>query len=252
MENQKPDSAIRKVAMLQPNYIPWKGVFDMISRVDVFVFYDDVQYTHRDWRNRNKIKTPTGEMWLTVPVKQNREQLICEAEIDMTLNWQSKHLKAIKSSYARAKYFSDYEFLLEELYVKRKWEKISDLGIFSTKLIAKTLGLNPEWRLSSELKKTGDKSGEKILNICEEIRCGHVLNGPASREFMDEKKFVDKNVTLAYMEYSYPEYPQLYPPFTHQVSALDVVFNCGPDAGKYIFKRPITSMSSHNVQTASV
>lgn len=227
---------MRKVAMLQPNYIPWKGVFDIIQRVDVFVFYDDVQYTTRDWRNRNKIKTPQGDQWLTVPVLQDREQLICEAQIDLTKNWQTKHYKAIESAYAKAPYYSDYRFLLEEIYLKQEWKKISELDIFSTQLIAKTLGLQPQWAIASELKKSGSKDGEKIIEICKELDCNQMLNGPSSKAFMDEKKFQDNHIQLSYMEYSYPEYSQMYPPFSHQVTVLDVLFHCGPEAKKYIFK----------------
>lgn len=105
----------RKIAILQPNYIPWKGVFDLINQVDAFVFYDDVQYTKKDWRSRNKIKSPNGEHWITVPIatKGKREQLIFEAEIDNTQIWQSKHYKSIWSSYNKAPYFEEYKYIIK-------------------------------------------------------------------------------------------------------------------------------------------
>ena len=227
----------RKIAILQPNYIPWKGNFDLINMVDVFVFYDDVQYTVKDWRNRNKIKTPNGELWLSVPVnhKGKRDQLICEALIDTTTDWQSNHFKSIYNNYKKARYFEIYKYLLEDIYLNNKWEKISDLDIFSTKAIAKALGIEVEWFLSSELKQIGEKDGEKVVKICKLLNCNYFINGPSSKPFMNQALFDEAGIELAYMEYNYPEYQQLYPPFNHYVSALDLIFNCGPDARKYIF-----------------
>ncbi len=227
----------KRVALLQPNYIPWKGVFDMISQVDVFVFYDDVQYTTRDWRNRNKIKTAQGETWLIVPVKQDREQLICEAEIDTRANWQGKHYKSFLSAYRKAKFFDAYHYLLEEIYLKRTWSKISDLDVFATQLLAKTLGLTPEWVLASDLNVQGSKDGEKIIGICEKLDCDFVLNGPAAQEFINHDRFAEKGIRTEYMTYEYEPYPQLFLPFIHGVTVLDVIFNCGPQAPDFIFSK---------------
>ncbi len=230
---------MRKIAMLQPNYIPWKGVFDLISRVDVFVFYDDVQYTKRDWRNRNKIKTKEGEIWLTVPVKGSGRQLICDVEIDNSKNWQENHYKTIKNNYLKAPHFKNYEYLLEEIYLKRTWEKISDLDIFATKIIAEALGLKPKWVLASELNVQGSKDGEKVIEICKKLECNYFINGPSAREFMDEAKFKAENIQLDYIEYKYEEYRQTFKPFVHSVSVLDVLFNCGDEAKKFIFKEEL-------------
>jgi hypothetical protein len=227
---------LKKIAILQPNYIPWKGVFDLISRVDVFVFYDDVQFTVKDWRSRNRIRTPHGDLWLTVPVlsKGLRDQRICDAVIDPLSNWQSKHYKALKASYHKARYFRDYEYLLEEIYLAHKWSKIADLNIFSTKLIASVLGLEVEWRRSKDLAQSGSKNGERAINLCKSLGCDYFINGPSARAFMDESLFRQSGIELDYMSYSYPEYPQLHQPFVHEVTVLDVIFNCGPEAGKFI------------------
>lgn len=226
----------KKIAILQPNYIPWKGVFDLIDRVDVFVFYDDVQYTKKDWRSRNKIKTKNGEVWLTVPVdtKNKREQLICEAKISAPSDWQTKHYLTIRNNYSKAQYFRDYEYVLDEIYIQRQWTSISELGIFSTILLANALGITAEWHKSSDLGAHGGKEGERAINICRMLRCDHFINGPSSREFMNEELFKSHNITLEYMEYHYEEYEQLYKPFVHNVSVLDVLFNCGPNARKYV------------------
>ena len=222
--------------MLQPNYIPWKGVFDLINRVDVFVFYDDVQYTSKDWRNRNKVKTKDGLKWLTVPVvkKGLRHQLIYDTRIDNSFNWQLKHYKTPISSYAKSPFLKDYEWLLEDLYLKKKWDFISEFDIYSTILIADTLGLTADWHKSSDLLETGEKDGEKVLKICQRLGCNHFINGPASREYMNKHLFSKHDVRLSYIDYQYPVYPQLHGPFTHQVSILDLLFNCGPKALDFI------------------
>ncbi len=229
----------KKIAILQPNYIPWKGVFDLINQVDVFVFYDDVQYTKKDWRSRNKIKSPNGEYWLTVPVatKGKREQLIFEAEIDNTQIWQSKHYKSICNSYNKAPYFEKYKYIIDEIYINNKWDKLVDLNIFATKLIADTLGIKVEWYKSSDYNFTGDKNGEKVVKLCKELDCNYFINGPASKAFMDDELFKQNDIQLKYMEYNYPEYKQLYPPFDHYVTVLDTLFHCGEESKKLIFEK---------------
>ena len=146
-------------------------------------------------------------------------------------NWQHKHHRALKTNYQKAKYFRDYEYLLEEIYLTKNWEKISDLNIFSTRLIAKALGIEVEWHRSSELMQSGSKEGEKAIKICQLLGCDAFLNGPAAKEFMDESLFRQSGVKLEYMAYSYPEYPQLHGDFVPYLSALDLVLNCGEDGG---------------------
>lgn len=227
---------MRKVAILQPNYIPWKGVFDLISRVDCFVFYDDVQYTSKDWRNRNKIKTANGDLWLSVPVqtKGRRRQLISEAQIETGTNWQEKHFRSIRNSYSRAPFFKQFEYLLEDLYLGREWLSISDLSIQSTMWLAKALDIEVEWHRSSDLGQEGAKDGERVLKICNLLGGNHFINGPSARDFIDESLFVERGVSLEFIDYDYPQYPQLHGPFVHQVSVLDVLFNCGPNSRKMV------------------
>jgi len=223
---------LKKIAILQPNYIPWKGVFDLISRVDVFVFYDDVQFTAKDWRSRNRIRTANGDIWLTVPVltKGLRDQRICDAVIDPLSNWQTKHYKALKANYQKARHFKDYEYLLEEIYLANKWTKIADLNIFATKLIAEALSVSAEWHRSSDLGQQGGKNGERAINLCKALGCDYFINGPSARAFMDESLFRENGIELDYMSYSYPEYEQLHEPFVHEVTVLDLIFNSGPNA----------------------
>ena len=227
----------RKVAMLQPNYIPWKGVFDLIHRVDVFVFYDDVQYTKKDWRNRNIIPTKNGDVWLSVPVvtKGKRDQRICDVEINKAEKWQDKHYRTLATTYAKAPYFDQYKYLLDDFYKDHEWDMLSDMDIYMTKKIAGILGIDVEYVNASDYGFEGDKNGEKVLMLCKELGCDYFLNGPASKEFMDEDLFKEAGVELDYMSYEYPEYKQLVRPFNHNVSVLDLLFNTGDEAPKYIW-----------------
>lgn len=226
-----------KVAMMQPNYIPWKGIFDLIHKVDKFVFYDDVQYTVRDWRNRNVIPTQSGMTWLTVPVltKGKREQLIKDVIINQNENWQKKHFKTLSLNYKKAPHFSKFRWLLEDFYLTKTWENLSDLDIYTTKKLCEVLKINVEFYKASDFNCTGKKDGEKVIKLCKELGCDYFINGPTSKSFMNMELFRDQHIQLDYIEYTYPEYTQLVTPFSHNVSILDLLFNTGDDAPYYIW-----------------
>ena len=223
--------------MLQSNYIPWKGVFDLINRVDVFVFYDDVQYTKKDWRSRNKIPTKNGELWLTVPVKTKGKfnQLICEAEIDAASDWQAKHKRTLTLNYSKAPFFSDYSGLLDDFYTEHQWTNLSEMNRYMTEKLARRLGIATEFINGAELNCPGGKDGEKVINICEKLGCDWFINGPSSKDFMDQSKFDAAGIELHYMDYAYPKYNQHIYPFDHYVSIFDLLFNEGPNAPHYIW-----------------
>lgn len=226
---------MKKIAILQSNYIPWKGVFDMMNKVDTFVFFEDVNFTKRDWRIRNKIKTPEGEIWLTIPVKKaSRGTKIYEIQISQEENWQEKHYKTITQYYKKAKYFEEYKWLLDKIYLEKKWENLSEFNIFSNILIAKELGIKTEFINSKDLKTSGTKD-DKLIEICEKLEGNYYLSGPAAKDYINNEKFKNNNINLAYIKYEYPEYKQLYGEFNHYLSVFDVLFNCGKDAQDYIF-----------------
>lgn len=226
---------MKKIAILQSNYIPWKGVFDMMNKVDTFVFFEDVDFTKRDWRIRNKIKTPEGEIWLTIPVKKaSRGIKIYEIQISQEENWQEKHYKTITQYYKKAKYFEEYKWLLDKIYLEKKWKNLSEFNIFSNILIAKELGIKTEFINSKDLKTSGTKD-DKLIEICEKLEGNYYLSGPAAKDYIDNEKFKNKNINLAYIKYEYPEYKQLYGEFNHYLSIFDVLFNCGKDTQNYIF-----------------
>lgn len=227
---------MKKCAILQSNYIPWKGVFDMMNKIDIFVFFEDVQFTRRDWRTRNKIKTSQGSSWLTIPVKKSSRDntLVYEVEISEFENWQEKHYKTIVSNYSKAPFFNDFKYLLNEIYLAKKWINLSEFNIFTSKLLANTLNINVEFINSKDLKTEGVKD-DKLIKICQKIGANHYLSGPSAKNYIDNQKFDLAGIKLEYMNYNYPDYQQLHGEFDHYVSVLDVLFNCGPSSNQKIF-----------------
>ena len=227
---------LKKIAILQSNYLPWKGVFDIINSVDVFVFLEDVQYTEHDWRNRNKILTSNGPSWITVPIKSSdrRGQLIYQAEICDKYNWQKKHFNSFQTNYGKAPCYKEYKWIIEEIYLNKKWKNLSKMNIYITKLISNILGIKTDFINSLELKCKGKKDN-KVINICKKLGADYYLSGPAAKDYINPKKFKDEKIILDYIDYKYLEYNQLYKPFTHFVTILDLIFNFGNNSPYYIW-----------------
>jgi len=226
---------VRKVAVLQSNYIPWKGYFDIIHDVDLFVFYDDVQYTKNDWRNRNRIKTPNGPLWLTVPVGQSLDRLTCEVMLEDP-RWAGKHLKTLCQYYAKAPYFNRYREFLDEVYLGRRWTTLVELNHYLIKSIAREfLGITTEFADSREYPAKGRRL-DRLLDLLEQVGAESYLSGPAARSYILPEEFAKAGIELAFKDYSgYPEYPQLFPPFEQAVTIFDLLFHTGPDAPWYIW-----------------
>jgi hypothetical protein len=222
----------KTIGIVQPNYIPWKGYFDMIRSVDEFILLDDVQYTH-DWRNRNLIKTKHGLKWLTIPVKaMGLHTCISEVRAVNTC-WRRKHWNAIVHSYARAKYFDLYEQRLKELFLHRDEMFITGINYAFLVEINSWLNISTPLTLSSTYQTEGRKN-EKILNLCKKTNATAYLTGPAA-VYLDKNILNDAGIEVRWMDYSnYPEYQQRFPPFEHRVSILDLVLNEGPFALNYL------------------
>jgi hypothetical protein len=228
------------VVILQPSYIPWRGYFDQICRADLFIFYDDVQYDKRGWRNRNQIKTPKGKQWLTIPVHSHGAQVenipINQIRIAWDNPWNQNHLKALQHAYGRAPHFERYLPLLENLY-RRRDEFLADFTIDFTVSVTHELGnTHTRFKRSSEITGIEGKKTDRLIQILQSVGATHYLSGPAARDYIEMEKFAAASIILEYMEYNYPEYPQLYPPFDSNVSILDLLFMTGPEASRYIFK----------------
>ena len=226
---------MRSVAVLQSNYIPWKGYFDIIHDVDTFVFYDDVQFTKNDWRNRNRIKTAQGVQWLSVPVGGDIGRTIREVAIPDS-RWQRKHFETLKQSYGKARHFAHLEPFLEEAYVKRRWDNLSAMNqFFVTTLARDFLGLATRFEDSSSYALRGAKQ-ERLLELLVAMGATTYVSGPSGRDYMDTGVFERAGIRVVFKDYSgYPEYPQLHPPFEHRVSILDLIAHTGPDAPRYIW-----------------
>lgn len=225
---------MKKIAILQSNYIPWKGYFDLINTVDDFVLLDEVQYTKQDWRNRNRIKTKNGLLWLTIPIRQESfKQRICETKIS-DWRWRIKHWKAIKQNYAKTKYFASYKDKIELLYTGSTQEFLSEVNFRFIKGINEILGIQTKLHYSIDFKLLEDQN-KRLINICKELGANIYLSGPAAKGYLNEKLFESEGVSVCWMDYSgYPEYDQLFPPFEHSVTILDLLFNTGSEAYKYM------------------
>lgn len=226
---------MKKVAILQSNYIPWKGYFDLINMVDEFILYDDMQYTRRDWRNRNKIKTPNGTQWLTIPVdvKGKYYQSIQDTKISDS-DWAKKHWTALTHNYSKTKYFSEYKHIFEELYFNNYETNLSQVNYNFIVAINKILGINTKISWSRDFTLVEGKT-ERLLGLCKDCNATEYISGPAAQGYLDEKLFNEVNIEVTWMDYgSYPEYTQLYSPFDHAVTILDLIFNEGPLAKQYM------------------
>ncbi len=225
---------MKKIAILQSNYIPWKGYFDIIKQVDEFIFYDDVQYTKNDWRNRNKIKTSNGPLWLTIPVRQeNLSQKINETKITQS-NWAEKHWRSISLNYSKAPFFNQYKDKIEKFYSEIRTPYLSEINRAAIELINSILGISTVLTSSSDYQLIEGKN-ERLIDLILQAGGTHYLSGPSARDYIKEDQFRSAGIEIEWMNYSgYPEYSQLHPPFDHAVSILDLILCTGPDAGKYM------------------
>lgn len=233
-----------KVAIIQSSYIPWKGYFDIIHDVDEFIFLDDVQFTSRDWRSRNRIKTADGAHWLTVPAGSDRSRLICEVTLD-DAGWQTKHWKTLCHSYSRAPFFRQYASFFEELYLGQTWRNLSEMNQTMTQRIAhELLGIRTVFADSRGYAAQGAKL-DRIIDLLRRCSATSYLSGPLAANYLEPQKFDALGIALQLKNYSdYPEYPQLYPPFEHAVSVLDLIFNTGPQAPEYIWGHRRAAMNN--------
>ncbi|SOU05796.1 WbqC family protein [Xanthomonas arboricola] len=229
----------KKVAILQSNYIPWKGYFDLIGAADEFILYDDMQYTRRDWRNRNQIKTPQGVQWLTVPVlsKGKYHQTIAETELDGD-EWTALHWRALSQNYRRAPFFAQVATWLEPLYFA-SYTHLSQMNRCFIEAICRQLNITTRISSSTDRVMLEGKT-ERLADLCAQAGATEYLSGPAAKNYIDETVFREFGIALTWFDYAgYPPYPQLWGEFTHGVSVLDLLFNCGPDAHNYMrYARP--------------
>ncbi|HEX8350929.1 MAG TPA: WbqC family protein [Hymenobacter sp.] len=241
-----PALSTKKVAILQSNYIPWKGYFDIINAVDEFIFYDEVQYTKNDWRNRNKIKTAQGLAWLTIPVRQEHlQQRIDETKV-FDQNWAVKHWRTLAQTYARATCFHLYKDQFEAVYAALKTVYLSQINFEFIQLICTLLGITTKLSWSGDYAiPPGLGRTERLVWLVAAAGGNQYLSGPAARTYLDAAQFEEAGIQLNWMEYDhYPVYKQLYgPPFQHGVSIVDLLFNEGENAPAFL--KTFTNLPGH-------
>lgn len=226
-----------RVAVLQSNYLPWKGYFDLIHDVDLFVFYDDVQYTKNDWRNRNRIKTPRGLEWLTIPVHGGRRS-ICEVEA-LHADWRARHWGQIRANYRRAEFFELFRPFCERFYQNGTERRLSVINqALITTIAREFLGIRTAFADSRDYRLSG-RGADRLLDLLQQAGASEYVSGPAAQAYIDPARFAERGISLVWKDYSrYPEHPQFFPPFSHHVTILDLLFHTGPAAPRFIWGPP--------------
>jgi hypothetical protein len=227
-----------KVAILQSNYIPWKGYFDLMNKVDDFVVYDCVQYTKNDWRNRNQIKSKSGVQWLTIPVSvKSSAQLINETAVANNL-WAEKHIRTLTQTYSKSRFFNEYADELRECYeLAKSATKISEINLIFIRWINSKLGITTKLHSANDFELVDDRI-ERLVRICQQLQADSYLSGPAAKDYLDEQRFTDNSIAVEWMDYrGYPKYPQFGDEFQHGLSVLDLLFHTGTEAIKYFNKK---------------
>lgn len=222
----------KKVVILQSNYIPWKGYFDLMKAADLFVFHDDLQYTRGDWRNRNKIKTKEGLKWLSIPIGNQDNKRINQVKWQSN-HWITKHKDIIKNSYRNAPYFSNN--FLNTIYDSTNCNYLSKFNQRTIRLLAEKLAIKTPIIDTSELDTLNGTKTTKILSILKAVNASEYISGPAGMNYLNTELFDQAKIKLRYFNYSgYKEYKQVYPGFNHNVTSLDLIFNCGENAKNYL------------------
>ena len=226
-----------RIAISQSNYIPWKGYFDLIQSVDEFVLFDDVQYTRRDWRNRNRIKTPHGLAWLTIPVQTSGQYLALIKDIEVTdPAWAKKHWKTIAAMYAQAPYFRMVADRFERLYLESTETRLSLINRTWLEAACEMLEIRTKFTWSMDYAVAEGRT-ERLVSICQQAGATTYISGPSARGYIDNACFEAAGIELHYFDYDgYPEYPQLHGPFEHAVSVIDLLCHTGPNARQYLLR----------------
>lgn len=224
-----------KIAIHQPNYLPWIGYFDKLDQVDKFVLLDTAIHSKSGFINRNKIKTPQGELWLTVPLK-NKEMPINELQIANDLNWQRSHWKAIESNYRKSSFWTSYSEGFERIY-NDKWNTISLLNLALIMHINSLLNITTELLIASDFKQNFGSGNTRNMNIVNYLEGTVYISGVGARNYNNETEFTENDIRLIYQDFNHPKYDQRFGKYRSNLSIIDMLFNCGPETMKIIRKQ---------------
>ena len=213
------------ICIRQPGYLPYIGFFKKIESSDIFVYLDDTKYVKNGWDNRNKIKTDTGSMWLTVPIIRKSKDNLEEVLIENSEEWKKKHLRSIQIYYNKTPYFEKYWDSIQKIFDKN-WKKLIDLNLALIEYFNNELKIETKTMKSSEMKinSTGSK---KLLEICQKLNADTYLSGLSGHDYLDEKIFLDQGIKVIYENFEHPIYNQLGPDFLPNMSIIDLLFNEG-------------------------
>lgn len=226
---------MKKIAIMQPTYMPWIGYFGLMTAVDEFVLLDDVQFERRSWQQRNRVKTASGALMLTIPVfkKGRREQTINEVELDWQSGFAAKHMRTIESSYARTEYWKEFGPLIDDTMSKPA-SLLADYTIGIIEWMRDRFGIKTSIMRSSALQISGQRE-DRLVAICQTREAGVYISPPGARDYLDSSDaFKRANIELRYNDYAHPVYPQLHGEFVSHLSALDLLLNCGPESPEII------------------
>lgn len=220
-------------AIHQPQYLPWIGYFDKIRRADVFIFLDNVQFKKNEWQNRNRLLTPQGAQWITVPVLHDFGQKINETKINHQVHWKKKHLATFEANYGRAKHYDWVMGKLHPVY-ESEWSNLAEVNIAAVHILMGLLGIPTKTFVASEYP-TSDEKTMRLIDLCKQFHADTYLSGMDGSKYMDVEKFRQNNIAIVTQTYVHPVYPQFRGEFKNQsfvshLSVFDLLCNCGPQS----------------------
>jgi WbqC-like protein family len=230
----------RTAVIHQPDFMPYLGFFDRLLHADVLVLLDDAQYvnaTSRSWTNRDKIKTPGGERWISISVKSAaRDTPINEIEISDGVDWRGTHLNLLQQNYRKAAFFDEIYPHLQALYA-RPCVMLADFNRASIELLLELLDIRIEIIAASGLTTSG-RSNELLVDILKEIGADRYFSGAGARAYFRPEPFETAGIEVTWQNFRHPVYPQLHGDFIPNLSSIDLLFNCGIARSRDVLRKP--------------
>ena len=217
-----------KVAIHQPQYLPWLGYLDKLDSADVFVILDTVQFKKHEWLNRNRIRTKEGWQWLTVPVIDRFPERIDRVEINARVDWSRKHRQAVRLHYGTAPFWDPLGPALLAI-LDRPWTHVRDLNVAVLELLCSRLGIDTRCLLASSVSAR-DEPTDRLIDLCRAVGGTEYLSGESGPQYMEIERFARAGIAVSVQDYRHPEYSQQHTPFVSHLSVVDLLFNCGPDS----------------------
>lgn len=217
-----------RVAIHQPQFMPWLGYLDKIDQADLFVVLDSVQFRKNEWQNRNRIRTAQGWQWITVPVLHKFGQRLDEVRINQQRDWKGRHLRALEIHYRRAPHRDRYLKGLREIY-QHSWDRLTDVNLAVIRWLLDAFGIKTPLRLASEMRLRNEPT-DRLIDICHTVGAMQYLAGQGAAHYMDRTRFEASGVQLQEQHFRHPIYPQCYEPFVPGMAAIDLLLTCGDEA----------------------